>query len=75
MMTAIYLGIGILLLVILTIVGLMTRYKKCGSDEVLVVYGKTKGNGAAKCYHGGATFVWPIIQGWDKLSMKPADSV
>ena len=71
MMTAIYLGIGILLLVILTVIGLMTRYKKCGSDEVLVVYGKTKGNGAAKCYHGGATFVWPIIQGWDKLSMKP----
>ena len=71
METAIYLGIGILLLVVLTIVGLLTRYKKCGSDEVLVIYGKTSGNTAAKCYHGGAAFVWPIIQGWAKLSMKP----
>lgn len=70
-MTAIYLGIGVLLLVVLTIIGILTRYKKCGSDEVLVVFGKTKGNTAAKCYHGGATFVWPIIQGYDKLSMKP----
>ena len=48
------------------------RYRKCKSDEVLVVYGKTGGDKkSAKLYHGGAAFVWPIIQGYEFLSMKP----
>lgn len=69
--TLIYLVGGLLLLVALTIWSIMSRYKKCGSDEVLVVYGKTSGNSSSKCYHGGAAFVWPIIQGYKILSMKP----
>lgn len=58
-------------LVILTILGILSRYRKCKSDEVLVVYGKTGGTKSAKLYHGGAAFVWPIIQGYEFLSMKP----
>ena len=27
--------------IVLTIVGILSRYRKCKSDEVLVVYGKT----------------------------------
>jgi len=57
--------------VILSFVGILSRYRKCKSDEVLVVYGKTGGSKSAKLYHGGAAFVWPIIQGYDFLSMKP----
>lgn len=57
--------------IILTFVGILSRYRKCKSDEVLVVYGKTGGVKSAKLYHGGAAFVWPIIQGYDFLSMKP----
>lgn len=29
--------------IVLTIVGILSRYRKCKSDEVLVVYGKTGG--------------------------------
>ena len=65
----------IALLIILTVVGILTRYKKCRSDEVLVVYGKTKGKSSAKCYHGGAAFVWPVIQGWAIMDMKPLSIV
>ena len=61
----------IALVVILTVVGILTRYKKCRSDEVLIVYGKTKGKTSAKCYHGGAAFVWPVIQGHAVMSMRP----
>jgi flotillin len=61
----------IALLLILTIVGILSRYKKCRSDEVLVVYGKTSGKASAKCYHGGAAFVWPVIQGHAIMSMRP----
>ena len=61
----------LIVVVLLTIVGILSRYRKCKSDEVLVVYGKTTGSRSAKLYHGGAAFVWPIIQGYEFLSMKP----
>lgn len=57
--------------IILSFIGILSRYRKCKSDEVLVVYGKTAGEKSAKLYHGGAAFVWPIIQGYEFLSMKP----
>ena len=53
--------------IVLTIVGILSRYRKCKSDEVLVVYGKTGDKKSAKLYHGGAAFVWPIIQGYSFL--------
>ena len=59
--------------ILLTFIGILSRYRKCKSDEVLVVYGKTGGDKkSAKLYHGGAAFVWPIIQGYEFLSMKPS---
>lgn len=61
----------LVVVVLLGIIGVLSRYRKCKSDEVLVVYGKTGGTKSAKLYHGGAAFVWPIIQGYDFLSMKP----
>ena len=58
--------------ILLTFIGILSRYRKCKSDEVLVVYGKTGGEKkSAKLYHGGTAFVWPIIQGYEFLSMKP----
>ena len=84
--------VGVVVLVaIITIIGILYRYRKCKSDELLVVYGKTgshkekvserdaKGNlvdreveiKTAKVYHGGAAFVWPIIQGYEVMSMQP----
>lgn len=47
-----------------------SRYRKCPSDRIMVIYGKT-GQGAAKCIHGGATFVWPVIQDYGFLSLRP----
>ncbi len=53
------------------IILLVTRYKRCASDEILVVYGRVGGGKASKCIHGGATLVWPLIQDWKKLSLIP----
>lgn len=61
----------LVVVIILSFIGILSRYRKCKSDEVLVVYGKTAGEKSAKLYHGGAAFVWPIIQGYEFLSMKP----
>ncbi len=61
----------LVVVIIVSFIGILSRYRKCKSDEVLVVYGKTTGEKSAKLYHGGAAFVWPIIQGYEFLSMKP----
>jgi len=65
----------ILILILLVVgVGLMlfffSRYKRCPSNRVLVIYGKT-GKGAAKCIHGGAAFVWPLFQAYDYVDLEP----
>ena len=50
---------------------LVMRYKRCASDEILVVYGRVGGGKASRCIHGGATFVWPLFQDYKKLSLIP----
>ena len=44
-----------------TFVTLISRYKRCPSDKILVIYGRTGGT-SAKCVHGGGAFIWPVIQ-------------
>ena len=48
-----------------------SRYKRCPSNRVLVIYGKVGGGNTAKCIHGGAAFVWPLIQDYAYLSLEP----
>ncbi|MCE9607222.1 MAG: flotillin family protein [Planctomycetia bacterium] len=51
---------------------LVKRFKRCPSNRVLVIYGKAGGdNKAVKCLHGGATFVWPLIQDFAYLYLEP----
>ena len=55
---------------------LIKRYKKCPSDKVMVIYGKVGSNKdgsarSAKCIHGGAAFVWPVIQSYEFLDLTP----
>lgn len=47
------------------------RYKRCPSNRVLVIFGKTSGGNAARCVHGGAAFVVPLIQDYAYLSLEP----
>jgi len=47
------------------------RYKRCPSDRILVVYGKVGGGQSAKCIHGGAAFIVPIIQDYEFLDLTP----
>jgi flotillin len=51
------------------------QYKRCPSNRVLVIYGKTskgaQGARPAQPVHGGAAFVWPLIQDYAYLSLEP----
>src|SRR5437016_1261507 len=50
---------------------LMKRYKRCRSDQVLVIFGKVGGGNTSRCIHGGAAFIWPLIQDHAYLSLEP----
>lgn len=72
MTTIMYVSAILAVVIILTIIGVLSRYRRCKPNQVLVVYGKTGGEKkSAKLYHGGAAFVLPIIQSYDVLSMEP----
>ncbi|MDG1571391.1 SPFH domain-containing protein [Robiginitalea sp. M366] len=63
-------GFAILFVFILFII-LVRRYKRCPSDRILVVYGKVGGGQSAKCIHGGAAFILPVIQDYEFLDLTP----
>ena len=48
------------LIVFVMLISAMSRYKRCPSDKVLVIFGKVGKDKTAKCVHGGAAFVWPL---------------
>ena len=67
--------VGVLILIAL-IIAILSRYRKCPSDKVLVIYGKvgSEKNGqarSAKCIHGGAAFIFPVLQSYQYLDLTP----
>ncbi len=68
-------AIGIILIIVfvavVTIAAILKRYRRCPSDKVLVIYGKTGRNNSAKCIHGGAAFIWPVFQSYSYLDLTP----
>ena len=66
-------GGGFLLILILfgAVAFAASRFKRCPSNKVIVVYGKVGGSLSAHCVHGGGVFVWPLIQDYGVLSLEP----
>ncbi|WP_298513924.1 flotillin family protein [uncultured Kordia sp.] len=62
---------AIVLFIFLIITVFIRRYKRCPSDRILVVYGKVGGGKSAKCIHGGAAFIMPVIQDYEYLDLTP----
>ena len=69
-------GVVVALIFVMAILMVLTRYKKCPSDKVMVIYGKITANKdgtyrSAKCIHGGAALVWPFVQSYTFLDLTP----
>lgn len=69
-------GIVAVLIVAMILLVVLTRYKKCPSDKIMVIYGKISPNKdgtyrSAKCIHGGAALVWPFVQSYTFLDLTP----
>jgi flotillin len=55
---------------------ILSRYRKCPSDKILVIYGKLRADKSgqarsAKCIHGGASFIVPIFQSYQYMDLTP----
>ena len=66
-----YLILIIVGVLFVTFTAILARYKRCPSDKVLVIYGKTGRDASAKCIHGGAAFIWPVFQSYQFLDLNP----
>lgn len=72
----IIIAVGVIFLFVIFI-GIIRRYKRCPSDRILVVYGRvgskkgSDGGRSAKCIHGGAAFIMPVIQDYSFLDLTP----
>ena len=69
-------GIVVALIAVLLFLMVLTRYKKCPSDKIMVIYGKISANKdgsyrSSKCVHGGASLVWPFFQSYTFLDLTP----
>ncbi len=68
-----FLGTTIVMLLVIsgTLAAFAMRYKRCPSDRILVIYGNTAGGRSCRCLHGGAAFIWPMIQAYRFLDLTP----
>ncbi len=74
MLASLFLVFTGILIFFITFFAFTRRYKRCPSDKILVVFGKIAGGGrglSAKCYHGGAAFIWPLLQDYRFLDLVP----
>ncbi len=74
--SVIVLLVVIAVLVFSMLLVVLARYRRCPSDKVMVIYGKVGTNKdgtarSARCIHGGAAFIWPVIQAYEYLDLTP----
>ena len=62
---------GLIGLVFIMFLWFISRYKRCPSDKILVIYGKTGTGQSSKCLAGGAAFIWPVIQDYQFMDLTP----
>ena len=75
-MQPIYIIVIAVFVLVVTLAAILKRYKRCPSDKILVIYGKTGKNktggvSSARCVHGGAAFIWPVFQSFSFLDLQP----
>lgn len=63
--------VAFVVLVFFTIIFMASRYKRCPSDKVLVIFGRVEKGRSSRTMHGGGAFVWPLVQDYAYLSLTP----
>ena len=65
--------LAFVVMMVLMLIFLASRYKRCPSDKILVIYGSGPGmkGRTAKMLHGGGALIWPLVQNYAFLDLKP----
>ena len=66
----------IVIILFILFFAVLSRYRKCPSDKILVIYGKVGSDEdgqtrSARCIHGGAAFIVPVLQSYDYMDLTP----
>ncbi len=64
------------LILVMVLLLICTRFKKCPPNKIMVVQGKVSSNKdgsnrSAKCVHGGVCFIVPLFQSYEFLDLTP----
>ena len=63
--------VAFFIIIFFTVLYLASRFRRCPSDKILVVYGKVEKGRSSRTMHGGGAFIWPLIQDYAYLSLTP----
>ena len=63
--------IAFVVLAFFTVAFMASRYKRCPSDKILVIYGRVDRGRSSRTMHGGGACVWPLIQDYAYISLTP----
>ncbi len=74
--SSIIFAVVIVVLIFSLILVFLSRFRRCPSDKVMVIYGKVGQNKdgsarSARCIHGGAAFIIPVVQDYEYLDLTP----
>ena len=65
-------AISVFVIIIFSVVlYMLSRYKRCPSNKILVIYGRVEKGRSSITTHGGGSIVWPVIQDYAFLSLTP----
>lgn len=72
-MPFIWIGLAVAagLILLFLVIYILKQYRRCPSNQVLVVFGRVGGQKASKCIHGGGVFVVPVLQDYAYISLEP----
>ena len=63
------------ILVVSVLMFVVSRYRRCPSDKIMVIYGKVGTSGMEQQFplsvFGGAAFIWPVFQAYQYLDLTP----
>lgn len=63
--------VAFIVLIFSTLAFLASRYRRCPSDRILVIYGKVGKGQSARCIHGGGALILPLVQDYSYLKLTP----
>ncbi len=63
--------LAVALIVFSVFIAFARRYKRCPSNRILVIYGRSKQGRVARTLHGGGALVWPVLEDYEYLSLDP----